>query len=161
AMPNQPQSATNPFVLHLNGDQAPPVGVTQPRSYNDTASISEQSNGSVLVTLNNDQILYLPGQVNQIDVSLGTGTNRLTIDPTAANLPVNITVSGNDTLQGLTGSDSVDVQSGGNATLSGPVTVSTLNLSSGGTLTGSDILTVTGQFSWSGGTIVGSGTLNA
>src|SRR5262249_28454139 len=130
-----------------------------------------------------ETVQFDPGEVSSINVNLLSGSNSVTIDPSAANLPVNIVVSGNDTIQGLTSSDNVTIAAtgttpgsltisgpiavgdltaaGGNLNLTGNVAARSLNLRQKGGITGPANVTVSGQTTWADGVFIRSGTLNA
>ena len=69
--------------LYVYGDQ---LG----SNYNDTVTVNQNSSGGVLVTLNGQQFSYPSGEINQIYVFPGGGSDTINVESTSSSAPVTI-----------------------------------------------------------------------
>jgi Ca2+-binding RTX toxin-like protein len=102
-------------------------------SADDSLVIDTTGAGGVQVTLNGETEQFAPGQVNQINVSLGGGTNAVRLDSLPPGVSISIDGSGGvTTLTAPDGSNDWQVTGPGAGTLDGVVSFSSIQSLAGG-----------------------------
>jgi hypothetical protein len=119
--------ALNGQSLNIKGDS---LGAA-----NDNLTIGTTGAGGVQVTLDGETEQYAPGQVTQINVSLGADTNTVQLDSLPANVAISIDGSGGSTsVTSPAGSNTWQITGTGSGTLDNVVSFSAIqNLTAGGT----------------------------
>jgi Ca2+-binding RTX toxin-like protein len=118
--------ALNGGALSIKGDRLVQV--------DDSLTIDTTGSGGVQITLDGETEQFAPGQVTQINVTLGGGTNTVTL----ASLPPGVSISidgsgGTTSLTAPNGPNTWQISGAGSGTLDGVVSFSSIQNLTGGT----------------------------
>ncbi len=118
--------AVNNGALSIKGDR---LGVV-----NDTLTIDTTASGGVQETLDGETVQYAPGQVTQITIGLGGGSNTVQLNSLPPGVSISIDGSGGTTtVIAPNGPNSWQITGPGSGTLDGVVSFSSIQNLTGGT----------------------------